>query len=415
MDQIQLDTKEDNLSNLIKQEYFGQLRSKLSTFAKMDKFIQLCVQDIHQDIKLPSDIIRAILLFYMYDLSKYECVAIFTVKDAQTKGHLSAFNVTNRAKYHTSHSLLQHQNRCDMDSKNANLFKDVYGTSFRIFSLNRFPSNIRDNLFPKYTRIASSDLDLHVLFRIESTFERAMPIKASLIETDDQILLSDGITAKNLDRCDLIQSSVHGLVALGGNSSAVFVLQWNKDKHIFEWNEQIIAPMNITRYNQRSVFLDRDEKIFVCGGNSGSRSVELYDFASNKWSKLPMMRVSRDCHGCIYDGVNTKCVYALAAYNTCRESERYDFTKNKWFDLPPLNDTHRWNPAVKMMDNNNVLVIGGDFYQYQKGWGGCEYLDLRDSANRWVRMGKYIVPALGFDADSHFQNKQMRGIWYLFT
>ncbi len=100
--------------------------------------------------------------------------------------------------------------------------KEVYGTSFRLFSLNKFPQFIRNNLFPKYSKIISSTLNLHVLFRIESESTKCnYDISISLLELDEHMFLKTNYKSDRFDRCELLQSSIHGLIALGGGT-------WNK-------------------------------------------------------------------------------------------------------------------------------------------------------------------------------------------
>eukprot|EP01084_Bolivina_argentea_P139213 244907_1 len=399
------------LEQSLKEHYKQKKCLKLSTLNEMDKLILYYMNTIMRSSLLSYDIIRIILLFYMYDLSNYEYISIFT-KEAWNKnvsGHLSAFNMTNNLPSKKTQFL--DIKRFDINCKVSQLFVEVYGTTFKLFSLNKFPAFIRNNLFPKYTKIISPNLNLHVLFRVESTANTNYDMSVSLIELDEHSFLSSD-TRTRFDRCELLQSSIHGLISIGGNGSAkASVLQWN-DKGKFEWNSNVIKRMKRVRLNHRAVLLENDRKIFVCGGNAG-KTVELYNFESNKWIDIKPMKISRDCHGCFYDK-NRNCVYALASYWDRKECERYDLVKHKWYDLPSLNHYHRWHPVVKMMDNENILMITGDFYKYitnEPGWGYCEYLDLREG-KKWNVIHKNISVALNFDGE-YYKQKYMRGLWLL--
>eukprot|EP01084_Bolivina_argentea_P078924 143232_1 len=336
---------------------------KLKTLHEMDKLILCYMNSILRSQLLSYDIIRLILLFYMYDLSKYEYISVFTEtnKALIKKGHLSAFNLTDNL-------YSMDIQRKDINSSLSQLFTEIYGTTFRLFSLNKFPPFIRNNLFPKYGKMISDNLNLHVLFRMEANKKVNYDMSASLIELDEHKLLSTNNKKKKkkseFDRCELLQSSIYGLIVLGGGTwnkkGIVNVLKWNKNNEKFEWDSNKISAMNKARFNHRAVIFDNDNKIFVCGGNNGIKSAELYSFETNEWINVKSMNYARDCHGCYYDKYRN-VIYVLDTYDGHKKCEKYVCEKNQWYNLPDLNYTHRWNPVVKMIDNNNILMITGDF------------------------------------------------------
>ncbi len=71
---------------------------------------------------------------------------------------------------------------------------------------------------------------------------------------------------------------------------------------------------------------------------------------------------------------------------------------NGLINLPDLNYSHRWNLVVKMIDDNNILMVNGDFYKYNNmsnndninGYGCCEWIDLRQKNKKWNIIDKYI-------------------------
>eukprot|EP01084_Bolivina_argentea_P078923 143231_1 len=388
---------------------------KLKTLHEMDKLILCYMNSILRSQLLSYDIIRLILLFYMYDLSKYEYISVFTEtnKALIKKGHLSAFNLTDNL-------YSMDIQRKDINSSLSQLFTEIYGTTFRLFSLNKFPPFIRNNLFPKYGKMISDNLNLHVLFRMEANKKVNYDMSASLIELDEHKLLSTNNKKKKkkseFDRCELLQSSIHGLIALGGDTKKVQFLNWNKLNNKFEWNDNGIKSMNEKRINHKAVFLENHSKIFTCGGNTATYTGEIYDFKKNKWKKIKNMNMHHSCFGIYYDK-NRNYVYSLASYSGHKKCEKYDFHKNEWYYLPNVNYKHRWHPVVKMMDNNNVLMITGDFYKYnkdQKDWGHSEYLDLRDNTfKKWKIINKDISKALQFKDNDYYHQKYMRGIWLL--
>eukprot|EP01084_Bolivina_argentea_P286354 491201_1 len=120
----------------LKKRYKKKKLLKLSTLSEMDKFILYYTNSIMQSNQLSYDIIRIILLFYMYDLSKYEYIAIFTCfeksetnDNIQINGHLSTFNITDNLYKKCDIKL------CDISTSLKQLTKEVYGTSVRLFSL----------------------------------------------------------------------------------------------------------------------------------------------------------------------------------------------------------------------------------------------------------------------------------------
>ncbi len=74
-----------NFEKGLKKRYKQHKLLKLSTLNEMDKLILYYMNSIMYSNQLSYDIIRIILLFYMYDFSNYEYIAIFTCFEKSCK------------------------------------------------------------------------------------------------------------------------------------------------------------------------------------------------------------------------------------------------------------------------------------------------------------------------------------------
>lgn len=389
---------------------------------------------------IPKDIIGLILLFYMYDLSGYEYLAIFLVKE-EPFGHFAAFNIDGK--------------QCNIYSEESKLCQEELGTTIKMFELSQFKDEIWRNLFPKYRNInlEKESNKLHVMFRLEgeNTLYHNL-CTAVLLETDDTFILP--LSSPPIDRCGLLQSKKHGLIAVGGyayKDSVAFkqcqVLtlksehyennEFDKyDDNPFYWDKHKIPPMNITRSNQGLYMMEKENKLFVCGGWTSSsygdtKSAELYSFdkendiiiddnnINDKWINVDHMNSSHLCHGIIHDQLNTNNMFIVGGTRLHQSQicEQYDFHKNIWRKCASTIYPHKWFPALKIKDGS-LLICTGNHYNYNpndttEGWGYSEFLDLRDYSNKWQLFNqKSIHQILGY-TDTKAKEKKMRGIWSL--
>jgi len=161
---------------------------------------------------ISDDVAGLILAFYMYDLSAHDYIAVF-LNEETNSGHLSAFSLRtapiSRSKNPPPQKIV-----CGKPG----FLKEQLGTTVKVFKLQQFPDATRNALFPKYQHIPFSKNEndgFHVVVRIEGENREAPYLcTAYCIETDDVCVLPYPNTS--IDRCGLLQSQKHGLVAIGG-------------------------------------------------------------------------------------------------------------------------------------------------------------------------------------------------------
>ncbi|MEY2489987.1 MAG: hypothetical protein QOC70_1929 [Verrucomicrobiota bacterium] len=101
-----------------------------------------------------------------------------------------------------------------------------------------------------------------------------------------------------------------------------------------------------------------DDKIYIAGGVSGGNTLEVYNPATNVWTRLAPMHVARNhCAGGV---INGKFYVAGGRGSTNAESafEVYDPNTNTWQTLPPP-PTPRSGVAAAVL-NNELVVFGGE-------------------------------------------------------
>eukprot|EP01084_Bolivina_argentea_P170512 295461_1 len=374
------------------------------------------------NIQCPIDIVSSILQFYKLDLSKYEYIATFNSKKSIDLSYLCAFNISSTPKNHL---------HLYPSSNKTNIFNDSYGSTYKFGVFNKLPLSLRKHLFPEQYAITKDTL--HIIFKIEGegreNKKQHNKIKAYLIETDSMTELPKSNNKTVFDRCGLLLSSQFGIIILGGydykknkSFANVQTLKYSNKKKQLIWDNKMIPPMNNARSNMAHTILN-NKYIFVSGGWASSiigdtNSVEIYNIQTKKWKEISHLRYPRLCHGQLYDrNRNNIFVVGGSRMVQCKSAERYDTEKDIWYVLPNTNYYHTWYPDLKLIDSN-VLVVNGDDYIYggrvraSSGWGVSEYLDLRDSDQKWMCCDNAMMNNKFFGLKLRECDKvHIRGIW----
>ena len=275
----------------------------MSFLQAISGFIRIHIEEIDKS-RIPQEIIELILLFYKFDLSKYQYLATFNSTQSKQSSYLCAFNLNTDSNQH----LHLHPSQAN------NIFHTGFGSTYTLTTLNNLPSSLRSHLFPNHSAITKTEL--HIIFKIEGkdnydalNQNHQNIMKAYLIETDTLIELPEAANSVIFDRCGLLISHEYGLITLGGirgnsKSDNVQVLQYSEDEaedadhnhngNGLKWNNNIIPSMNRARMNLSSGFIDNDTKILVAGG--GTNAVEIYDMVNKQWSLCTSMCKSRQSH-----------------------------------------------------------------------------------------------------------------------
>ena len=113
------------------------------------------------------------------------------------------------------------------------------------------------------------------------------------------------------------------------------------------------------------------EHLFLCGGDLNG-SVEVYNFADNKWSDVANTNVSRECAGIFYD-VMDNLIYLGGGHGAQKKIECYDLVKNEWNIFPNTTCKHDFYPSLfKSSYHYDILYIVSPKSNL------CEYIDKRE-------------------------------------
>ena len=177
------------------------------------------------------------------------------------------------------------------------------------------------------------------------------------------------------------------LYSFGGVSSATFVYDPDADT----WSP--VAPMEFLHGGTAAVGVIED-KIYVAGGTHGSSSIsalEVYDPATNTWTRRASMSVARDhCAGAVIDGK----FYVVAGRGSAGAGtalEVYDPVANNW-SMRARMPTFRSGAAAAAV-NGELWVFGGETPGIRP-----EVEAYNSATNTWRRLADMPTPRHGISA-----------------
>ena len=386
---------------------------------------------------IPDDVIQLIQTFYVYSLSRHEYVVVFLNMDTN-KGHFAAFSLTNESSTWCRKKPSMQRIHCGKPG----VCLEELGTTVKVFKLNKFPESIRNNLFPKYQDIPFSDKKddgLHVMVRIEGENQMAPNLcTAYCLETDDLCVLPYSSTP--IDRCGLLQSQKHGLLAIGGYDyesatayKQVYVLK--SRKYILSRLQSVgygdyqctpqstrspYVPMNISHgeYHTINSYGNPYGEYHGNGSNLESQSGSDDDFelingshsAQNGliWvnNLVPDMHSTRSNQGVVMME-DENCIFVCGGWVSSQKgdtstAELYSFgedtvdgigghtvfgTNRQWNKLSAMNDEHLCHGTCYDPNNKAIFVLGGT-RQHQAHL--FEVFNFRK--NQWFKLPNTLFP-----------------------
>lgn len=135
-----------------------------------------------------------------------------------------------------------------------------------------------------------------------------------------------------------------------------------------------VSRMNRAR-NFHTATLLPNGKVLVAGGFPTGTSAELYDPETDTWTVTGSLREARTFHTATLLP-NGKVLVAGGGQSggggeRSRSTELYDPATGKWTLAGPMKHARSW-PAVTLLPNGNVLVVGGTG---DEDWGSSELYD----------------------------------------
>jgi N-acetylneuraminic acid mutarotase len=177
------------------------------------------------------------------------------------------------------------------------------------------------------------------------------------------------------------------LFTFGGASRRVFAY----DPGLDSWSD--VAPMQFQHGGTPAVGV-LDDRVYVAGGSGAAMigdEVEVYDVASDRWSRLASMNVARNhCAGGFIGG---KLYVAGGRPGILADSalEAYEPQSNAWVRLPRM-PTGRSGVAAAAV-NGRLYVFGGEGSSI---FGEVEVFD--PAVNAWTRLAHMPTPRHGIFA-----------------
>jgi len=344
--------------------------------------------ELAMDIDLDAIPHKLLQLCFEYIYVEHILFCVIAVKD-DSLSSIQALDVNNIYKTHYI-------------SKDINIGYDVNGLCSYSSPI-KFPTGIKE----KYITRAHGDF-YHAFFKVGSEDSRRS--KALMItkhpQTPPNGLDSHFMKSITLNLPDLPNdnsrfgntvsySGQHGLISIGGchpetgaffgsgSYSGVLQLDWNLKEYadincITQCKWKHLRRLNTGRAHACSSFFRDDdgvEKLFVCGGDLNG-SVEVYNFADNKWIDVANTNVSRECAGIYYDEMDN-LIYLGGGHGAQRKVECYDLLQNEWSIFPNTKCKHDFYPSLfKSSCHYDILYIVSPKSNL------CEYIDKREG--KWT-------------------------------
>ncbi|ETO32897.1 hypothetical protein RFI_04220 [Reticulomyxa filosa] len=150
------------------------------------------------------------------------------------------------------------------------------------------------------------------------------------------------------------------------------------------------------RINHSITMID-ENTLFIVGGSDSkvSRKCELYNIAkSESVSASTQCKEGRENSGICHNSRDEN-VYVCGGWMSGLSCEYFNLHKQQWYcDIPAMNDEHMHFPHVWMQppcvhSTNGVLFVAGNVEDIQNldDLGIIEYIDLRDSNQKWIPIG----------------------------
>ena len=107
-----------------------------------------------------------------------------------------------------------------------------------------------------------------------------------------------------------------------------------------------------------SATMINDDKLICCGGmNNYLQYVDLFDFKTQKLTKLERMNEKRRYSGIWCDKFNIDKVYIGGGSEAPKKFEYYNVVKNKWILLHDTTQKHNIRPIIWNEHNPNIIFI----------------------------------------------------------
>eukprot|EP01084_Bolivina_argentea_P159891 278489_1 len=214
----------------------------------------------------------------------------------------------------------------------------------------------------------------------------------------------------------LLYSNKYGLISVGDGyddrtgTNDLTILNFNEisdDLKSFKWKDTKWkwTEGEHGRPNLSAAFINDDKMICVGGGGIYVKFVDIYDFKTNKMTKLSEMNEQRGCCGiCVDEFIGNK-VYVAGGYRSESTFEYYDINKDKWVKLADTVGQHdRW-PLIWNEQPNIIIIAGASDRK------GFESIDIRE--NKWndyvLYDNKNVDDLFGTDVTFGYETRLLMG------
>jgi hypothetical protein len=152
--------------------------------------------------------------------------------------------------------------------------------------------------------------------------------------------------------------------------------------------------------NVRVMCFFQDRKVLLIvsllSGQYERNQATMFDIATQTWSNLPSMRVYRDWAGAAVCGDNLYVVGGCEDTITHSSVEVFDFATLKWTLLPTPMTVGR-SRCTTLVQDDKLFVIGG--YDGMSSLGSVEVCDME--THTWTQLPSMVQPRLGCGAILH--------------
>lgn len=201
--------------------------------------------------------------------------------------------------------------------------------------------------------------------------------------------------------CSSIYHTDLGIIVYGGrmgNGQKSILSRFevlNIENNDIEWDLNVIPPTKESRSRHPSIGIYDNKLLFICGGRgvTSMNQCEILDISNIKnkndklkWKNINCMNYSRSFGSNIINSMSNESIILMGGYGSFHAeyyAERYDINKNKWIPYSKCNYAHKYNPCIKLLNNDNLLIVICD-KRTKSNLGVIEILDVR--TNKWMKM-----------------------------